>query len=191
MKIFEDYLQTQGNFTSDEIQQIIAASEKRLLQRNDFVLRNGEICRHKVFISGGLLRNFALTSEGYEQILQFSPENTWTLDVESYDKETPARYNIAAVEKSQILLWAKSDFNRLLSEIPTLKSLSQHLISQNIYNSRQRLLTTLSATPEQKYDDFLKSSPGLLTRLPLHMIASYLGMSLKTLTRIRHAQILR
>ncbi|WP_431211263.1 Crp/Fnr family transcriptional regulator [Puia sp. P3] len=110
---------------------------------------------------------------------------------ESYDRQQPAHSNIAAIENSDVLLWPKSDFDSLLSTIPQLKDLSQQLISRNIYNSRQRILTALSATPEEKYQEFVQTFPDYLARLPLHMIASYLGISIKTLTRIRQAQLRR
>jgi CRP-like cAMP-binding protein len=146
------------------------------------------VCRHKIFIVKGLLRTYGTVADGSEHVLQFAPEDSWTLDVESYDKQVPALLNIAAIEPSEVLLWTKADFEHLLAELPQLKSLSQQLISKNIYNSRQRLLTALGSTPEEKYEEFLRSYPGLLPRLPLHMIASYLGISLKTLTRLRHSQ---
>ena len=113
------------------------------------------------------------------------------MDVESYDRQVPALLNIAAVEDSELLAWTKADFHHLLETMPGLKKLSQQLISRNIYNSRQRLVSALGATPEEKYDEFVQTFPHLLPRLPLHMIASYLGISLKTLTRIRHAQVHR
>ena len=188
---FENYLRLQTDLSQDDINHITGLAVQRKLRRNEFLLREGDICRHKIFITNGMLRLYGLAADGSEHILQFAPENTWTLDVESYDREIPAHTNIVAVEPSELLLWPKADFNKLLDNIPQLKNLSQLLISRNIYNTRQRLLTTLGGTPEQKYEDFVQNSPGLLPRLPLWMIASYLGISLKTLTRIRHAQLQR
>jgi len=188
---FEKYLRLQTDLNQDDINRIIGLAVQRKLRRNEFLLREGDICRHKIFIASGMLRLYGLAPDGSEHILQFAPESSWTLDVESYDREVPAHTNIVAVEPSELLLWPKADFTRLLDDIPQLKNFSQQLISRNIYNSRQRLLTTLGGTPEQKYEDFVQNSPGLLPRLPLWMIASYLGISLKTLTRIRHAQLQR
>ena len=188
---FENYLCSQTDLSETDICRISALAIPRKLRRNEFLLREGEVCRHKIFIVSGLLRSFGMTPDGSEHILQFSPENTWTLDVESYDRQEPSHYNISTVEPSELLLWHKTDFERLLAEIPQLKSFAGQLISRNIYNSRQRLLTALSGTPEEKYEDFVKNSPGLLSRLPLRMIASYLGVSLKTLNRVRQAQLLR
>jgi CRP/FNR family transcriptional regulator len=188
---FENYLRLRTDLSQEDICRVSTLAVTRKLRRNEFLLREGDVCRHKVFIVSGILRVYGMTPDGGEHILQFSPENSWTLDVESYDRQEPAHSNISAVEPSEVLLWAKADFDRLLSEVPQLKSLAEQLISRNIYNSRQRLLTTLGGTPEQKYEDFVQNFPQLLPRLPLRMIASYLGISLKTLTRIRHAQLQR
>lgn len=188
---FETYLRTQTNLSDEEIAKVCSLAMPRTIHRNELLLRTGQVCRHKIFVSKGLLRNFGVAADGSEHVLQFSPEHSWTLDVESYDRQTPAQFNIAAVERSEVLLWTKADFDALLAAIPALKALARQLISHNIYNSRHRLLSTLSATPEEKYEDFLSTFPDLLARLPLHMIASYLGISLKTLTRIRHAQLHR
>lgn len=188
---FETYLRTHTNLSSAEIEQIFSAAIPRSLHRNASLLQEGQTCRHKTFVVKGLLRTFGIVADGSQHILQFSPENTWTLDAESYDRQAPSLFNIAAVERSDLLLWNKTDFDRLLTDIPGLAALSRQLVSRNTYSGRQRLFTTLSATPEEKYEDFVRTFPNLLARLPLHMIAAYLGISLKTLTRIRHAQLHR
>lgn len=188
---FEKYLIANTSLTEDIIRNIGNTATIKTLRRNELLLQAGDICRNKVFIAKGLLRMYSTDANGNEHIVQFSPEHTWTLDVESYDKETPSLINIGATEPTEVLLWTKDDFNRLLNEIPELRKLSQQIISRNIYYSRQRILTTLSGTPEEKYDDFIQRFPNLLSRMPLRMIASYLGMSIKTLTRIRHTQLHR
>lgn len=188
---FEKHLKKNTSLTEDTIHYINSKAFGKTLHRNELVLQAGDICKHKVFIAKGLLRTYSIDTNGNEHILQFAPEHSWTLDVESYDKQIPSETNIGAIEFTEVLLWHKDDFNKLLSEVPELAKLSQQLISHNIYYSRQRMLTTLSATPEEKYDDFIQRFPNLLTRLPLRMIASYLGISIKTLTRIRHNQLHR
>lgn len=191
MDEFEIYFRAHADLNEGDLDRIRSLAVPKALRRNEYLLREGEICRHKIFVTKGLLRTFATAADGSEHILQFSPEHSWTLDVESYDRQLPARSNIAAVENSEVLLWSKTDFEVLLASIPPLKLLAQQLISRNIYNSRQRLLTALSATPEEKYQEFIQSFPDFLARLPLHMIAAYLGISIKTLTRIRQAQLRR
>jgi CRP/FNR family transcriptional regulator len=186
---FQSYLRAHVELSEADLARVSSVASQRVLRRNEFLLCEGEICRHKAFIVHGMLRTFATSAEGSEHILQFSPERTWVLDAESYDKQAPSRFNITAIESSQLLLWSKTDFDQLLIEIPPLKYLSEQLISRAVHNGRQRLLTALSATPEEKYNDFVRDLPLLISRLPLRMVAAYLGISLKTLTRIRHAQI--
>ncbi|BAV09584.1 cAMP-binding domain of CRP or a regulatory subunit of cAMP-dependent protein kinases [Filimonas lacunae] len=188
---FESYFREQGKLNEADIEQMISMAEIKMLHRNELLLQQGQVSRHKIFVVKGLLRMYGEMENGSEHTLRFSPENSWTLDVESYDLQAPAKSNIAAVEDSEVLLWKKADFEHLLATMPQLNALSKLVISQNIYNSRKRLAIALSATPEEKYDDFIQTYPGLLSRVPLRMIASYLGISLKTLTRIRHAQVHR
>lgn len=191
MDEFEIYFRAHTDLNDQDIDHVRAKAIRRTLRRGELLLREGEICRHKTFVMKGLLRTFGTAADGSEHILQFSPEHNWTLDAESYDCQQPARYNIAAIEHSEVLCWSKPDFDSLLAAFPQLKSFAEQLISRNIYLSRQRLLTMLSATPEEKYHEFTQSFPDLLSRLPLHMIAAYLGISIKTLTRIRQAQLRR
>ncbi len=190
-EIFERYLHEHARLNEEEMGMIISKAETRTLRRGEALLQQGQVCRHKIFIEKGLLRMAGTSADGSEHIVQFSPENTWTLEVESYDRQQPAQFSIAAVENSEILMWHKTDFEYLLAHIPALKVYSQQLISRNIYTSRQRIITAISATPEEKYEQFIQEYPQLLARVPLHMIASYLGISLKTLTRIRQAQLHR
>lgn len=186
---FQTYLLSHAPLDEADMERICSLAVSRTLRRNDFLFSEGEICRHKVFIVKGLLRTFGVSPDGGEHILQFSPEQTWALDAESYDLQIPSRYNLAAVEESEILAWSKNDFDRLLAEIPLLKTFAERLISRAIYNGRERLLSALAATPEEKYNTFARDYPSLISRLPLRMIAAYLGISLKTLTRLRHAQL--
>lgn len=182
---------SQTDLPAETIRHIGSMATFRQLTRNQALLSAGEICRHKIFVISGLLRSYHLRTDGSEHILQFCPEHTWTLDVESYDQQIPSLVTIQAVERSAVLLWAKPDFDKLLKDIPELKKFSERLISRTIYHNRNRILTILGGTPEERYADFLNAYPDYLARLPLRMVAAYLGISLKTLTRIRHAQLQR
>lgn len=189
MTVFETYLHAQAGISNEEIGKILSLAIPRSLRRNDFLLQEGQVCRYKTFVGKGLMRIYGTVADGSEHILQFAPENTWVIDGESYDQQKPSVFNITAIEPSELLCWTKPDFDRLLAEIPLLSTFSRQLITRNSHSSRQRLFSMLSGTPEEKYKEFVSNYPDLLSRLPLHMIAAYLGISLKTLTRIRHAQL--
>jgi len=186
---FEKYIRTQASVTDEDIKLFRETAVEKTMRRKDFLLQQGEVCRYKAFVSKGILRNYRTTNDGSEHILQFSPENSWITDPESFEKATPSNYNIEALENSELVMWTKKDFGYLLNNVPQLKSYSNKLISRNLYLTRQRVFSAISATAEEKYDEFIRMYPDIITRVPLHMVASFLGVSRETLSRIRHAQV--
>ncbi|WP_229201702.1 Crp/Fnr family transcriptional regulator [Arsenicibacter rosenii] len=175
--------------SDNEISVIRQAAVVRTIRKKQLLLQAGEICRYKMFVMSGFLRTYRIGTDGVDHTLHFSPQLNWLTDGESYTNQTPSLYCIDALEESELLLWSRDRFNALFQHIPALKEFSEQLIARNLYLSRNRLYKTISATPAEKYEDFINTYPGILLRIPLRMVASYLGVSLKTLTRIRHAQL--
>lgn len=182
---FRQYLAANAEFTSDELDRICSLSIYKKLQRHEIPLNEGETARHMIFISKGLLRLFRRDEKGREFILKFSSENRWLTDRESYRYERPSKANIEALENCEILLWKKDDFELLLLQIPAFKHMMKELSAKNQAAVQARLYSTMAATAEEKYLQFSEKHPALLNRVPLHMVASYLGLSRETLSRIR------
>jgi CRP-like cAMP-binding protein len=78
------------------------------------LLQEGDICRYKIFVTQGLLRTYRERDNGTEHIIRFSPENWWSTDLESYNLQAPSKYNIDALEDSEVLLWTKDNFDQLM-----------------------------------------------------------------------------
>lgn len=188
---FKTYIKAQAGLKDEEAEQVCSAAIERLLRRKEHILQQGEVCRYKAFVVKGLLRTYRTKEDGSEHIIQFSPENNWNVEPESYDKLAPSNYNIDALEASEVLLWTRNEFIQLQEKIPRLKAFSQKVIADNIYLNRQRVFSSISSTAEEKYDEFIKNYTGVFARVPLHMVASYLGVTRETLSRIRHAQVSR
>jgi len=188
LEIFEAYITSQCDLTRVELDRILSAATQRRLRRRQFVLNEGEICRSKIFVAQGLLRNYRIKDDGTESILRFAPENTWTTDHESLTKQIPSKNNIDALEDSHVLLWSLDDLSNLLSTIPAFRTYTDRLITNTLEATVERIHVNISYTSEEKYDDFVSSFPDLFNRVPLHMVASYLGVSRETLTRIRQGR---
>lgn len=188
-KEFATYIKEQANLSDHDIELMRSRAVEKTLRRKEFFLQQGEICKHKIFVAKGLLRTYIIREEGSEHIMRFSCENTWTTEPESFDNEIPSLFNMDAIEASELVLWTKNDLRYLIDQIPGLKTYFNKLVSNSGAVLRKRILSDISLTAEEKYEDFIKNNPKLQARVPLHMVASYLGVTRKTLTRIRHAQV--
>lgn len=188
---FIAYIKRQANLTDDEVKLVCSKGVERTIPRKQLLLQQGEICRHKVFVSKGCFSTFRTKEDGVKHIIDFSAEDSWIVDPESYNHGTPTAYSIEALEESVIIQWTKNDFNDLFAQIPQIKAYSEKLVSEKLLTIRQRLYSAISSTAEEKYDEFIKTYPAVFARVPLHMVASYLGVSRETLSRIRQAQVRR
>lgn len=128
---------------------------------------------------------YLVGADGIEHIVRFAIENWWITDDESYNTGNPTRYNVDALEETEVLIIKKDDLNALFKAIPKFDDLKNKLGAKRFAVSQSRILSNISDTAEEKYDNFIKSYPQFYERVPLHMIASYLGLSRETLSRVR------
>ena len=116
----------------------------------------------------------------------FAAESQWAIDPESYTTETPSHCYIEALEDTALLLWTKETMNELFAAILPFRQLSDRVREESHNRSLQRIYINISHTAEEKYDAFVADNPTVFRRVPLHMVASYLGVTRETLSRIRH-----
>jgi CRP-like cAMP-binding protein len=183
--IFETYITSHAAFTTEELRYMHSLAIEKKVRRRGLLLRDGEICRYKIFVAKGLLRTYCQKDDGTEYNMGFAAETAWTTDAESFHNGTPSKFTIEALEDSEVILWSKEHVDELFAALPAFKAYSVQLISNNLQASRDRILMNISATAEEKYQEFTTSFPDVFSRVPLHMVASYLGVSRETLTRIR------
>jgi CRP-like cAMP-binding protein len=186
---FEAYMKSKGAISEEELRLMLAKAVSKKFRRKQLLLREGEICHHKIFVSKGLLRTYLLKEDGTETIMRFAAENSWNVDHESYHFQTPTKYNIEAIEDSEVILWTREHFEALLLVSPLLRELAERLRIDSLHAGQDRILMNISASSEEKYEAFVTAFPDIFRRVPLHMVASYLGVSRETLSRIRHAQM--
>ena len=185
-EFFSSYLKEKANLTDDELNQVRIVTVNRKLRKRQYLLQEGDVCHYNCFVVKGCLRNYRVSEDGNEHILRFGVENWWVSDPESYNNGTRSKNNIDALEDSELLLIEKQDFNNLLNNIPNFKDFIYNLKAKSFVASQNRIMSNISDTAEEKYSNFIKAYPDIFNRVPLHMIASYLGLSRETLSRIRN-----
>ena len=155
------------------------------LRKRQYLLQEGDVCRYTAFVEKGMLRTFTVDEKGNEPILQFSFEGWWIADLLSFFTEEPSIYNIEALENCELLLITKPSWNQLLEKVPAFERYFRILIQNNLIATQRRLMSSLSESAEEKYKKLIENFPDCLHRVPQHMIASYLGITPETLSRIR------
>jgi len=182
---FINYLKDKIDLSNDEIDLIRAVATLKKLRRHQYLLQEGEIWRYNAFVASGFLRAFSVDDKGQEHILNFAPENHWTGDRESLVNHTPSHLNIDAIEDSEVVLITKENFDRICIQIPQLNDLVNAILHKSFLTSQRRIHDIISLSAEDKYRSFLEKFPAIAQRVPQHMIASYIGVTPETLTRIR------
>jgi len=183
--VFQNYLQSKITLSDTEIELIKSLSAIKKLRRRQFLLQEGDIWRFHAFVCSGFVKTYSVDDKGQEHIMNFSPENYWTGDRESLTTGNPSKYNIDAIEDSEILLIKKEDFERLCIQIPKFNELVNTILQKSFVVSQDRIHSNISLSAEDKYQNFIQKFPSIANRVPQHMIASYLGISPETLSRVR------
>lgn len=153
--------------------------------KGDFLLRQGEVCKHSFFVEKGLLRYYSIDNKGKEHILQFAPENWFITDRESVYFHQPSHYFIQALEDSMVVLLDEIFLLQLSKQDASFLAFNNTLLHNHIRHLQNRINLLLSATAEERYLDFVKTYPDLLLRVPQSMVASYLGITPESLSRVR------
>lgn len=157
----------------------------RQLRKGEFYQRAGEITTHGGFVVRGCLRTYEIDPDGVESIIFFSAERGWVGDIQSARTLRPTMYYVDAIEPAELLVVTLADFERLLSRFPDIARGYQLALERTSAARQRRIALALNSTAEERYSQFVKRSPSLEARIPQRMLASYLGMTPETLSRVR------
>ncbi len=123
--------------------------------------------------------------KGVERIVQFAPEDWWLTDIESLMTGNPSQYFVEAIEETDVLLIDPPSHQKLVQNVPGYARSMQTGLQKHNAAKDKRIVGTLTSTAEERYDEFLKTYPSIALRVPQWMLASYLGISPETVSRIR------
>ena len=160
----------------------------KTLKKGEFLQRPGEVARLGAFVCKGFLRSYVIDNKGKEHIIQFAPENWWISDKVGMMKDALATYFIDAIEDSELLITDMQGHVTMLQKIPGFAESFQKGMQKRAAAKDIRIVHSLTSTAEERYNDFLATYPTIAQRVPQHMLASYLGITPETLSRIRKLQ---
>jgi len=149
------------------------------------LLKAGDSCVDTAFVTRGCLKAFSVDKDGEEHILSFAVPDWWIADLYAIISGAPAILTIEAVQDTDVLLLSRTDQEKICNEIPRFDKFFRILVEKNLVASQQRLINNMSMTAEERYIQFLGKYPMLTELVPLHNIASYLGITPEFLSKIR------
>jgi CRP-like cAMP-binding protein len=155
------------------------------LRKRQYILQEGDVCKYLMFVEKGLLRMYHVDDKGAEHMIQFAWEGWWMADTYSFLSGDISQYNIDAIEDAELLMITLPNFEAMLLQLPVMERYFRILFQNNIISKERRLINTISYSAEEKYKRLVATHPEMIQRIPQNLIASYLGLTPETLSRIR------
>ncbi|MCE3283568.1 MAG: cyclic nucleotide binding regulatory protein [Chitinophagaceae bacterium] len=168
----------------EEMEALQGILTHKTLKKKEYFLRQGQVCRQLGLIVKGYVRLFYQV-DGEEITKDFNFENWICGSYASFSLQQPSRFNIVAMEDTELYLLGRDELYRLFDSYPNIQKLGRLQIEKMFIRKEQREASFLLDTAEQRYRNLLEQEPQMVRRVPLKYLASYLGMTAETLSRVR------
>jgi len=185
------YFERNFKLSASDISLIETLFLPRTLDKGERIVTEGEIPRYVAFVCKGILRSYLLDKKGKEHVIQFAAEGWWISAKPGASEDMPSTVSIDAVERAEVLLLERPGHFQLMEKMPGYATMFLQGMQKRNEAKEARIVNSLTATAEERYHDFLKTYPTLAQRIPLQMLASYLGITSETVSRIRRKAMLK
>lgn len=177
--------------SDQEFEMIQAAFKPKKLRKRQYLLQKGDVCKYLSFVCKGAMRQYSVDDKGVEHIVRFGIERWWMADYESFTTNTPCNYDIDTIEDTELLQISSEHLDKLKSKVPAVDAMISKMNQRSYVSHQKRIHSSISQTAEERFTDLMNTYPEFLQRFPQNMIASYLGISPETLSRIRKQMTLK
>ena len=172
-------------FTPDELTLLQSTFRYKEYRKHQYILQQGDVCRYKSFIIRGLTRTYDVDEKGQEHVLLFGAEDWWVVDLYSFLSGKPTSYNIDCLENTEVLQISRQSLDVLYAKIPKLNEYFRLLLQNAFISLSQRMVASLSRPAIERYDEFVAAFPHIEQRISNNQIASFLGVTPQSLSRLR------
>lgn len=180
LKSIQDYI----SLSEKEIELLYNAIEKRLFRKNDVIFTEGNLAEDIYYVTQGCVRLF-YTVDGTDKTAFFYTEGKFICAGESYTYNIPAVENYQAVEDTELFIFSKSKIDLLLKEVPSVEVIARIATENELITCQKVIASFVTKSAEERYIDLLNTQGELFQRVPQQYIASFLGVSPETLSRIK------
>ncbi len=180
-----DFIQRIFPMPGVQAQEIISVFKEKHLSKNDLFLKEGKVCNEYCFIKEGFLRAYTFDLEGNEVTTAFFSKNSIAVDIFSFFKRVPAGESIQALSDCTLHFIDYDELQHAFHSLPQFREMGRGILVNAYAQLKQRMLSMLHQTAEQRYAHLLQTNPEVFQHAPLKYIASYLGITDTSLSRIR------
>lgn len=173
------------SFSEEEYALLDTVFEKLHLNKGSSLLKTGDPVEYQYFIAQGCLRTFYLDKSAKEHTVQFAVQDWWISDYTAFFSNSKATLNIECLQDSQVFKVSRSNLEELFIQIPRLETFFRKKLEGAFSSFQKRILANLSQSAKERYLDFVASYPNIEQSVKNYHIASYLGVTTETLSRIR------
>ncbi|MFZ5946827.1 MAG: Crp/Fnr family transcriptional regulator [Stygiobacter sp.] len=184
MKLDKDSL-NKYKLTEEELKLTMSSYVPQTFKANEFFLKEGKVCNYIGFVTKGILRAYIFDDFANEITTEFYPEGSLIISFDSFNNQIPSKENIRAVEDSELMVISFEKQKELYRLVPTWNQICKDLADSVSREMIERTKQFQTMTATERYNDFCKKHPDILQRVTLGYIASYIGVDIATLSRIR------
>lgn len=170
--------------TDEEFNYILSHFTARKLKKRQFLLQQEEKVYNDYYVVKGLLKSFYTNDDGKEHILQFAMEDWWITDYQAYFNQTKATLTIDCIEDVEVMALSLQNRDKICSELHKIEHFFRKKSNAGYVALQRRILSLLNNNAKERYDQLLNLYPSLFQRVPKTLLASYLGVSRETLSRL-------
>lgn len=170
--------------TDEEFAGVLPRFTSKRFKKHQFLIQAGEPVRYNYFVVAGLLKLVYTNAAGKPHLLSFAMEDWWESDFQAYYTQAPATCSLECLEDTEVFCLALDDYQALCTELPQLARFFLHKATMGSIAAQQRLLSLLTSSAQERYHRLLAQYPALGQRVSKALLASYLGVSRETLSRL-------
>ena len=179
------FLQSTGFVTAAQAPEIAAHFTSRVLEKNEFLLREGQVCDEYLLLDTGLVRTFANDPEGNDVTTGLYGSGQLVFEVASFFNRTSSQENLQALAAASGWRITYAQLNALFHARPEFREFGRSVLVKGLATLKGRMLAMITETAAERYDQLLRAQPQLVQQVPLKYLASYLGVTDTSLSRIR------
>lgn len=185
MKNLESVLQHLGDFSPNELSKITRCFKPRSVKKNTILLSAGDVCKDFYFVKKGSIRTYFISRQGKEKSRYIMLESYIGTALTSFISQKPSFEFVDALEDSQLLVISRSDFYRLVEEVPQWKSFYLKILEMAYSFQTNKIESLVTLTAKQRYVQLLEENPRMVHDVSNKVLASYLDITQETLSRLK------